>query len=80
MEKFECDGISFTVFEINGERYLYTGNPTGELKFEFIGEVADYYSVVGATSFVSGIGTTDELYEAWLKETEFQREVLGISF
>jgi hypothetical protein len=81
MEKFEKNGVTFTTFEYRGETYLCTGNPTGKLKFEFVGEVADYYSVEGATSFACGKNkTVDELYDAWLKETEFQREILGIQF
>lgn len=54
MEKFERNGVMFTAFEHNGETYLCTGNPTGELKLEFIGEIGDYCYVVGATSVVSG--------------------------
>ena len=81
MEKFERNGIMFTAFKHNGETYLCTGNPTGELKFEFAGEICDYCTVTGATSVVSGRGkTTEELYQEWLKATEFQRNVIGISF
>jgi hypothetical protein len=80
MEKFEKNGVLFTTFESDGVRYLCTGEPTGEFKLEFSGEYLDCYSVVGATSVVSGKGDIDELYDAWLKETEFKREVLGITF
>ena len=81
MEKFERNGTTFTTFVRNGERYLCTGNPTGELKSEFIGEIHDYCTVVGATSVVAGRNkTVDQLYAEWLKETEFHREVLGIEF
>lgn len=81
MEKFERNGTTFTTFVLNDERYLCTGNPTGELKFDFTGEIYDYCTVVGATSVVSGRGkTTEELYQEWLKATEFQRNVIGISF
>lgn len=81
MEKFERNGINFTMFETAGEKYLCTGdNVTGEIEFAFAGEVADYCSVKGATSVVYGAGkTTDELYQEWLKATEFQRSI-GIKF
>lgn len=80
MEKFERNGTLFTTFESDGELYLCTGEPTGEFKFEFAGEYLDCYSVVGATSVVSGSKSIDELYQEWLSTTEFEREVLGISF
>lgn len=80
MEKFERDGVQFTTFENGGETILCTGEPTGELKFEFSGEIADYCTVVGATSVVSGKGDIDELYQEWIKTTEFERNVLGITF
>ena len=80
MEKFERNGVKFTAFEHNGETYLCTGNPTGELKFEFSGEIADYCTVVGATSVVSGKKTVDELYQEWFKVTEFERNVLNITY
>ena len=79
MEKFERDGVQFSVFEAGGETYLCTGEPTGELKFEFSGEIADYCTVVGATSVVSGAKNLDELYQEWLEVTEFER-TLGIKF
>lgn len=81
MIKFVKNGVVFSVFERDGETYLCTGkNVTGELKFEFVGEVADYCSVVGATSVVSGRGTVNELYEKWLATTSFHREVLGVVY
>lgn len=82
MKKLEINGITFTVFEEGHKVYFCTGEPTGELRFDWAGEVADYYTVVGATSVVSApISTTvDELYKAWLIETEFYREVLGAKF
>jgi hypothetical protein len=80
MEKFERNGILFTTFESDGERYLCTGEPTGEFQFDYADEFFDYYKVVGATSVVSGRKTVDELYNDWLEETEFHREVLGIKF
>ena len=73
MEKFERNGTTFTTFVLNDERYLCTGNPTGELKFDFTGEIYDYCTVVGATS-------VDQLYAEWLEVTRFNREVLGIEF
>ena len=79
MEKFERNGTTFTTFVLNGERYLCTGNLTGEIKFDFTGEICDYCTVVGATSVVSGKKSIDELYKEWLKATEFYR-VIGIAF
>lgn len=81
MEKFERDGVVFTTFIKGGERYLCTGNPTGEVEFDFAGEFNDYYKVVGATTVVSGKDkTVDELYKDWLDTTKFYREVLGAKF
>ena len=80
MEKFERDGVIFTVFEHNGETYLCTGEPTGEFHFDYAGEFIDYYTVVGATSIVAGNKSVDELYGDWLKVTEFERNALGIQF
>lgn len=81
MEKFERDGIIFTTFEHNGETYFCTGNPTGKLKIDFIGELGDYCTVIGATSVVSGKDkTVDELYSDWLSVTEFERNELGIEY
>ena len=81
MRNVVINGTKFTMFERNGERFLCTGDVTGKFQFNFAGEVADYYTVVGATSVVSGdIGvTTDELYNKWLKSTEFYRSI-GIQF
>ena len=79
MEKFEKNGVLFTAFERNGELYLCTGSPTGELDFDYAGEICDYCTVVGATSVVSGKKTVDELYIDWLKVTEFYREC-GIKY
>lgn len=81
MENIIIDGINFTTFEKCGERYLCTGNVTGEIKIDFIGELGDYCTVIGATSVVSGKDkTVDELYSDWLKVTDFERNVLGITF
>ena len=80
MKKFERNGVLFSTFEKNGEQYLCTGSPTGELRFDYAGEVADYCRVVGATSVVSGNLSIDELYEKWLDRTSFYREVLGIRY
>ena len=79
MKKFERNGVLFSTFEKNGEQYLCTGSPTGELRFDYAGEVADYCRVVGATSVVSGTGTIDELYNEWLSATEFYRSI-GIKY
>ena len=80
MEKFERNGVRFTVFEHNGETYLCTGEPTGGFKFDYAGDVADYYTVIGATSVVSGRGKSiDELYGDWLEQTEFTRN-LGVKY
>ena len=79
MEKFERNGVKFTVLEKDGEKYICTGNPTGEFQFSFSGEVADYYNVVGATSVVCGKKSIDELYETWLEQTEFTRN-LGVKY
>ena len=80
MMKLERNGVQFTMFETDGVNYLCTGNPTGKFQFNFAGEVADYYDVIGATSVVSGRGkTTDELYAAWLSATEFYRSI-GVKY
>lgn len=80
MRRFERNGTQFTVFEKNGETFLCTGTDvTGKLKFDYAGEIADYYDVVGATSVVSGTGSVDELYAKWLSATEFYRSI-GIQF
>lgn len=79
MKKFERNGVLFTTFIRNGEQFLCTGNPTGELKFDYAGEVADYYDVIGATSVVSGNLSIDELYNKWLEATSFYRSI-GIEF
>lgn len=81
MEKFERNDVRFSAFERDGETYLCTGEVTGELKFDYAGEICDYCTVVGATSVVSGKNkTVDELYSDWLKVTDFERNVLGITF
>lgn len=79
MRKFVKNGVQFTSFVRDGERYLCTGKPTGKFQFDYAGEVADYYDVVGATSVVSGTGTIDELYEKWLSATEFYRSI-GVKY
>ena len=79
MRKFERDGVMFSVFERDGERYLCTGNPTGKLKFDYAGEISDFYTVDGATSVVSGTETVEELYGKWLSATEFYRSI-GIRY
>ena len=80
--KITINGIRFTVFTRDGETFLCTGdNVTGELKFDFTGEVADYGTVVGATSVVSGkTENVDELYAKWLHKTSFYREVIGVKY
>ena len=82
MKKLEINGVTFTMFEKDGKVYFCTGEPTGEVRFDYAGEVADYYTVVGTTSVVSApIGTSEaDLYKTWLMETEFHREVLGVKF
>lgn len=81
MENIIIGGTKFTAFESDGVNYLCTGAVTGELIFEFSGEVADYCSVKGATSVVARRGkTVDELYKEWLEQTKFYREVMGITF
>ena len=79
MRNVVINGTKFSVFERDGVKYLCTGSPTGKLKFAWSGEVADYYTVAGATSVVSGNCDIDELYEKWLEATEFYRSI-GISF
>ena len=80
MEKFEKDGVKFTTFERDGELYLCTGSPSGEIEFEYAGEICDYAKVVGATSVAhSSSKSVDELYAEWLSVTEFVREH-GIQF
>ena len=79
--KITIGGTKFTVFHHNGETYLCTGEPTGEIKFDHAGEVADYATVVGATSVVSGkTSDVDELYKEWLHKTSFYREVIGVKY
>ena len=51
MEKFERNGTTFTTFVLNDERYLCTGNPTGELKFDFTGEIYDYCTAFSRLMF-----------------------------
>ena len=79
MMKFVKNGVQFTSFVRDGERYLCTGNPTGAFKFTYAGEFNDYYTVAGATSVVSGSLSVDELYAEWLERTEFYRSI-GIRF
>ena len=75
MIRVTINGVKFTVFQRDGETYLCTGNPTGKIKLAYIGEIADYYEVIGATSVVSGVATVDELYNEWLDRTAFWRSV-----
>ena len=79
MRTIIINGVRFTTFVRNGERYLCTGDVDGTVKFAFAGEVADYCTVVGATSVVSGNLTVHELYEKWLDRTEFYRSI-GLKF
>ena len=80
MEKFERDGVIFTVLSKDGIKYICTGKPTGEIEFEYAGEICDYAKVVGATSVVHASNkSSDELYAEWLSVTEFARE-RGIQF
>ena len=80
MEKFERDGVIFTVFSKDGIKYICTGKPTGEIEFTYSGEYLDYFVVVGATSVVAGKNKSiEELYAEWLECTEFVREH-GIQF
>lgn len=80
--KITINGIRFTVFTRDGETFLCTGdNVTGELKFDFTGEICDYATVTGATSVVSGkTNDVDELHARWLAQTSFHREVMGIKY
>ena len=81
MRNVVINGTKFTTFQKGGETFLCTGdNVTGEIKLDHVGEICDYYSVIGATSVVSGTESIDELYAEWLIRTEFQRSVLNISF
>ena len=82
MEKFEKGGTKFTIFKSDGKRYLCTGEVTGRILFDFVGEVFDCYIVEGASSVVRGDEniSIDELYEKWLDNTGFYREVLGIKY
>ena len=76
VKKFERDGVLFSSFTRNGKTFLCTGNPTGRIELAYIGEIADYYEVIGATSVVSGVNATvDELYNEWLDRTAFWRSV-----
>jgi len=79
MRRFERNGTEFTVFQRDGETYLCTGNPSGRLKFAFIGEICDYCTVEGATSVVFGDGSIEELYNKWLSATEFYRSI-GVKY
>ena len=75
------NGTKFSIFERDGETYLCTGPVTGEIKFDHAGETGDCYTVVGATSVVSGKTTdVDKLYEEWLRRTSFYREVIGVKY
>ena len=76
---FVKDGVKFFFFKDNGEKILCTGNPTGTITFECVGDVADIYTLNGATSVVSGCGSLSELYQKWLRVTSFPREV-GLTF
>jgi len=79
MKKFERDGVMFSVFERDGETFLCTGSVSGKLKFDYAGEISDFYTVDGATSVVSGNCDIDELYEKWLSATEFYRSI-GVKY
>lgn len=79
MKKFSRNGVNFSTFTRDGETYLCTGEPTGRLKLAYVGELADYCTVEGATSVVSGTGSVDDLYTEWLEQTKFYREI-GIQF
>lgn len=80
--KITIDGVKFTIFTRDGETFLCTGdNVTGEIEFDFTGETGDGYTVVGATSVVSGkTENVDELYKEWLHKTSFYREVIGVAY
>jgi len=81
MMKVTINGVKFSIFQKGGETFLCTGSPTGELKFDFAGEICDYCHVIGATSVVSGeTDDVDELYERWLNKTSFYREVIGVKY
>ena len=79
MRKFERDGVVFSVFERDGETFLCTGSVSGKIKLAYVGEIADFYTVDGATSVVSGTETVEELYGKWLSATEFYRSI-GIRY
>ena len=82
MIKITINGTKFTIFQKSGETFLCTGdNVTGAIKLDYAGETGDCYTVVGATSVVSGkTSDVDELYERWLNKTSFYREVIGIKY
>ena len=72
---FSKDGIKFFFFKDNGEKILCTGNPTGTTTLSDVNEVADIYTLDGATSVVTGNESLSSLYQKWLRNTSFLREV-----
>ena len=77
---FKKDGVKFFFFKNNGEKILCTGEPTGTTTLSDVNEVADIYTLDGATSVVSGCGSLSSLYQKWLRVTEFPREVGLLTF
>lgn len=77
---FEKDGTKFFFFKLNGEKILCTGNPTGTTTIDCVADVGDIYILDGATSDVGGSEPLSELYQKWLKDTSFLREVGGLTF
>ena len=72
---FKKDGVKFYFFKNNGEKVLCTGNPTGTTTLSDVNEVADIYTLDGATSVVTGNESLSSLYQKWLRNTSFLREV-----
>ena len=77
---FEKGGVKFYFFKNNGEKVLCTGNPTGTTTLSDVNEVADIYTLDGATSVVTGSESLTDLYAKWLRVTEFQRDVGLLTF
>ena len=72
---FVKDDVKFFFFKNNGEKILCTGEPTGTTTLSDVNEVADIYTLDGATSVVTGNESLSSLYQKWLRNTSFLREV-----